>query len=167
MSDDSNDRERDKRADATPPPPPTPQPTPQPAALPETSPPEDRARRTKRWAKKAVVWLVLGAALVFSVWAAVTLNYSYETGERTGFVRTLSKEGWICKTWEGELASAAPLDTVPRLFGFTVRSDSIARVIQQTIGERVALRYERHLGLPGRCFGETEYFVTGVRLLAQ
>jgi hypothetical protein len=111
------------------------------------------------------VWAVLGAALVFSLWAAITLNYTYEHGERTGFVRTLSKEGWICKTWEGELASAQPLDTVPQFFSFTVRSDSIAGVIQRTIGERVALQFERHMGLPGRCFGETEYFITGVRIL--
>jgi hypothetical protein len=159
MNDDSKDSEGEQRADATPQP--TPEPTPQPAA-PEA---EVAAPRTKRWAKTAVVWVVLGAALLFSLWAAVTLNYVYESGERTGFVRTLSKEGWICKTWEGELASAQPLDTVPQLFSFTVRRDSIARVIQRTIGERVALHYERHLGLPGRCFGETEYFVTGVRVL--
>jgi hypothetical protein len=159
MNDDSKDSEGEQRADATPQP--TPQSTPQPAAPgAEVAPP-----RARRWAKKALVWVVLGAALLFSLWAAVTLNYVYESGERTGFVRTLSKEGWVCKTWEGELASAQPLDTVPRLFSFTVRSDSIARVIQRTIGERVALHYERHVGLPGRCFGETEYFVTGVRVL--
>jgi hypothetical protein len=159
MSDDSKDSEREQRADATPQP--AAQPTPQP-----TVPDEEVAiPRTKRWAKTALVWIVLGAALLFSLWAAVTLNYVYESFERTGFVRTLSKEGWICKTWEGDLVWSEPLDTVPRLFRFTVRSDSIAGVIQQTIGERVALHYERHLGVPTRCFGETEYFVTAVRVL--
>lgn len=165
MTDEIKEPERNQRADATPPP--TAEPTPQPAAPPEVADAGDGKLRTKRWAKKAVVWVVLGAALLFSLWAAVTLNYTYESGERTGFVRTLSREGWICKTWEGELASAQPLDTVPRLFRFTVRSDSIAGVIQQTIGERVALHYERHVGLPGRCFGETEYFVTRVRVAAR
>jgi hypothetical protein len=161
MSDDNKDSEREQRADATPQP--ASQPTPQP-----TVPDEEVAiPRTRRWAKTALVWVVLGAALLFSLWAAITLNYVYESGERTGFVRTLSKEGWICKTWEGELAEAQPLDTVPRLFSFTVRSDSVARVIQRTIGDRVALRFERHLGLPGRCFGETEYFVTGVRVVPE
>jgi hypothetical protein len=162
MSDDSKDSESEQRADATPQPPS--EPTPQPAA-PHVPAAEVAPPRAKRWAKKALVWVVLGAALLFSLWAAVTLNYVYESGERTGFVRTLSKEGWICKTWEGELASAQPLDTVPQLFSFTVRRDSIAHVIQRTIGERVALHYERHVGLPGKCFGETEYFVTGVRIL--
>jgi hypothetical protein len=165
MRDEINDNEREQRADVTPPPPPPP-PTPRPAT-PDVSDVEAGRPRAKRWAKTGLVWVVLGAALLFSVWAAVTLNYVYESGEQTGFVRTLSKEGWICKTWEGELATAQPLDTVPRLFSFTVRSDSIARVIQRTIGERVALHFERHLGLPGTCFGETEYFVTGVRVLQQ
>lgn len=165
MTDEIKEPERNQPADATPRP--AAQPTPPPPAPPDETDTEGGTRRTKRWAKKAVVWIVLGVALLFSLWAAITLNYSYESGERIGFVRTLSKEGWICKTWEGELASAQPLDTVPELFSFTVRSDSIARVIQRTIGERVALHYERHLGLPGRCFGETEYFITRVRTVPQ
>jgi hypothetical protein len=171
MSDEINDSEREQRDDATPQPTPAPTPPPAPAAPPPAAPAVSDAEvarpRAKRWAKTAVVSVVLGAALLFALWAAITLNYVYESGERAGFVRTLSKEGWICKTWEGELATAQPLDTVPQLFSFTVRSDSIARVIQRTIGDRVALHYERHLGLPGRCFGETEYFVTGVRVLQE
>jgi hypothetical protein len=30
----------------------------------------------------------------------------------------------------------------------------------------VSLRYEQHKGVPTSCFGETEYFVNGVRVLA-
>jgi hypothetical protein len=168
MTDHDKESERDSSVDETPEAEPqrpaqTAQPAPTPVEEEEETVPG--LRRTKRWAKQAALWIVLGAALLFSLWAAITLNYTYESGERTGFVRTLSKEGWICKTWEGELASAQPLDTVPRFFSFTVRNDSVARVIQRTIGERVALQFERHLGLPGRCFGETEYFITGVRIL--
>ena len=32
------------------------------------------------------------------------------------------------------------------------------------MGKRVSLHYEEKVGLPGSCFGETRYFVTGVTL---
>jgi hypothetical protein len=31
------------------------------------------------------------------------------------------------------------------------------------MGSRVVLKYEQHVGLPTSVFGETEYFVVGVR----
>ncbi len=34
--------------------------------------------------------------------------------------------------------------------------------VNKHLGNRVNLSYEQHLGLPS-CFGETEYFATGVR----
>ena len=46
----------------------------------------------------AVVFLVLAA------WTLFTLNWSYSEGERAGYVQKLSERGWICKTWEGEMA---------------------------------------------------------------
>ncbi len=48
----------------------------------------------------ALVLLVLLVLLYF--WAA--LQWSYSTGERAGWVQKLSRKGWVCKTWEGELA---------------------------------------------------------------
>jgi hypothetical protein len=33
------------------------------------------------------------------------------------------------------------------------------------MGRRVTLRYEQHPGVPTTCFGETEYFVTAVKVL--
>ena len=38
--------------------------------------------------------------------------------------------------------------------------------INQTMGRRVALTYEQKKGLPTSCFGDTEYWVTGVRELS-
>jgi hypothetical protein len=39
------------------------------------------------------------------------------------------------------------------------------RIASSTPLVSVALPYEQHEGVPGSCFGETEYFVTGVRPL--
>ena len=42
--------------------------------------------------------------LLASGWIWLTLNWSYSQGERAGYVQKLSKKGWLCKTWEGEIA---------------------------------------------------------------
>jgi hypothetical protein len=55
--------------------------------------------------------------------------------------------------------------SAPTIFRFTVRNDSVARAIEAAEGRQVALRYEQHIGVPTTCFGETEYFVNGVRIL--
>ena len=107
--------------------------------------------------------LLLTPAVISSLWVWVTLGYTYALGERAGYVQKISKKGWICKTWEGELAMANLPGTMPQIFTFTVRNDSIAEVLEKNIGKQVSLTYEQHRGIPTTCFGETEYFVTRVQ----
>jgi hypothetical protein len=106
--------------------------------------------------------LLLIPAVIIALWIWVSLGYTYSSGERAGYVQKISKKGWICKTWEGELAMANLPGTMPQIFAFTVRNDSIAKVIEQNAGKQVSLTYDQHRGVPTTCFGETEYFVTGV-----
>jgi len=106
--------------------------------------------------------LLLIPAVIVALWIWVSLGYTYSSGERAGYVQKISKKGWICKTWEGELAMANLPGTMPQIFAFTVRNDSIAKVIEQNAGKQVSLTYDQHRGVPTTCFGETEYFVTGV-----
>src|SRR5437867_249626 len=82
-------------------------------------------------------------------------------------VQKLSRKGWICKTWEGELAQVSLPGAMPQQWSFSVRNDSIARVITETEGSHVTLTYDERRGLPSSCFGDTHYFVTGVRVLGQ
>jgi hypothetical protein len=102
--------------------------------------------------------LLLLAALY--LWAA--LSWSYSTGERAGWAQKLSKKGWICKTWEGELALVSMPGAAPEKFYFTIRDDAVAEQLNRVMGKRVALHYEEKVGLPGSCFGETRHYVTGV-----
>ncbi len=106
---------------------------------------------------------VLGFALY--TWAA--LAWAYSSGERAGYVQKFSRKGWICKTWEGELAMVSIPGTMPEKFYFTVRDDSVAARVNRTMGNRVALSYKQHKGVPTRCFGETEYFVVDVKPVGQ
>ena len=94
----------------------------------------------------------------------VTLNWSYADGERAGYVQKFSKKGWLCKTWEGEMAMVTMPGTVAEKFQFTVRDDKVARLLNESVGKRMALHYEQHRWVPSSCFGDTEYFVTGVRV---
>jgi hypothetical protein len=102
--------------------------------------------------------LVVLAALYF--WAA--LSWSYSSGERAGWVQKFSHKGWICKTWEGELALVSLPGSVPEMFAFTVRDDAVAAQVTKVMGKRVSLHYEEKVGLPTTCFGETRHYVTGV-----
>jgi len=107
--------------------------------------------------------ILLIPVVVIALWIWVTLGYTYSTGDRAGYVQKISKKGWLCKTWEGEIAMANLPGTMPQIFAFTVRNDSIARILEENAGKQVSLTYEQHRGIPTSCFGETEYFVTKVR----
>ena len=135
------------------------------------SPPEEPAAPAAKAApthkKRNIALTILLAILliptvIIALWIWVSLGYTYAMGERAGYVQKISKKGWICKTWEGELAMANLPGTMPQIFSFTVRSDSIAHVLEQNAGKQVSLTYEQHRGIPTSCFGETEYFVTRV-----
>jgi len=119
----------------------------------------------KNWKLRIFLFLVVLPAVLFAGYTWVTLHYAYSTGERSGYVQKISKKGWLCKTWEGELAMATVPGTAPQIFPFSVRDDAVAHRIEQAAGQRVALSYEQHKGVPSSCFGETEYFVTGVRAI--
>jgi hypothetical protein len=111
--------------------------------------------------KFVVLPLVVGAALLgVYLWGA--WNWSYSTGDRAGWVQKLSNKGWLCKTWEGELALVSLPGSTTEKFYFTVHDDAVAQQITRVIGKRVALHYEEKVGLPTSCFGETRHFVTGV-----
>jgi hypothetical protein len=109
----------------------------------------------------AAVLIVPLIAFALYTWSAMTWTYS--SGERAGYVQKLSKKGWICKTWEGEMALVSIPGTMSEKFYFTVRADSVAARINQSMGKRVALTYKQHKGIPTSCFGETEYFVVDVK----
>ncbi|HEX7952756.1 MAG TPA: hypothetical protein VF523_06765 [Burkholderiales bacterium] len=117
----------------------------------------------------AIVRWLFGPLVVLTLLLAgytwVVLNWSYSIGERAGYVQKLSKKGWLCKTWEGELALVTMPGTVGEKFFFTVRDDAIAAQINRSMGRRVSLDYEEHIGLPSTCFGDTGHFITGIKVI--
>jgi hypothetical protein len=105
---------------------------------------------------------VLGALYFYLV-----LNWNYSTGERAGWVQKFSKKGWVCKTWEGELAMVSMPGTMQEKFPFTVWDDETASRVNKAMGQRVSLHYDEKVGLPSSCFGETRYWVTNVTVVPE
>ncbi len=119
----------------------------------------------QRGAVLLVLLLILGVVLLLAVgYLALALNWSYSEGERAGVLQKFSRKGWVCKTWEGELAMSISPGIAPVIWNFSVRDENVAAQLSQVAGKSVALHYEEHKGLPTSCFGETPYFVTAVRV---
>jgi hypothetical protein len=111
---------------------------------------------------KLVFWLLIVPLALVAAYFAIVLNWNYSSGERAGWVQKFSRSGWLCKTWEGEMAMVTMPGSIPEKFPFTVWDDNVAAQINRVMGKRVTLHYEQKVGLPTTCFGETRHFVTGV-----
>jgi hypothetical protein len=119
-------------------------------------------RRSKVKIALSAITLLAAAAGAF-VWLA--LHWTYSDGQRAGYVQALSRTGWACKTWEGQMNLITAPGTRAEQFRFTVRDPELAAGLMALSGRPVALHYQQHKGVPGSCFGESEYFVVGARPL--
>jgi len=126
-------------------------------------PPKSLFRR--HWGKVLIGTIIGIPILAMGLWSFIALAFVYSSGERVGYIQKFSQKGWICKTYEGEIAMVNLPGQIANTSQFTVRSDSIAALINKAQGQRVGLSYDEHRGVPTSCFGETNYFVKGVRVL--
>jgi hypothetical protein len=114
---------------------------------------------------KIVLLLVVVAAVLCTGYMMIVLNWSYSKGERIGYVQKFSEKGWLCKTWEGELQMLPVPGAVPEKFTFSVRDKAMIGKINATLGKKVSLSYEQHVGIPTTCFGESQYFAVDAKAL--
>ncbi len=115
--------------------------------------------------QKRLLLIVAAVLAVVALYFWAALSWSYSSGERAGWVQKLSKKGWVCKTWEGELAMVSLPGAAPEKFYFTIRDDALAAQVTRAMGKRVTLHYEEKVGLPTTCFGDTRYFVSKIALV--
>jgi hypothetical protein len=113
------------------------------------------------------VWLIgLGALVIlfvlFSLYLGLAFAWSYSDGQRAGILQKFSRKGWLCKTYEGELAMSIVPGVAPTIWEFSVRDPAVVSRLKSAIGDRVALHYTEHRGIPTSCFGQTNYFVDSV-----
>ena len=113
------------------------------------------------------IGVVVVAILLLAGYTWLVVTWSYSSGERAGWVQKLSRKGWFCKTWEGELSMVAMPGAMPEKFLFSVWDDNVAQEINRNMGKRVSLHYQEKFGIPTSCFGDTRYFVTRIIMVDQ
>jgi hypothetical protein len=111
---------------------------------------------------KSILRTIVVTALVLSGYVLVVVHWSYSSGERAGWVQKFSSKGWLCKTWEGEMAMVSMPGSTSEKFNFTVWDDDVAAEISKVMGKRVSLHYEEKVGIPTSCFGDTRHYITKV-----
>jgi hypothetical protein len=116
---------------------------------------------------KRKMWLILLGVLaiplvLFTLYVGLAFRWSYSDGERAGVLQKFSRKGWVCKTYEGELAMSTVPGVAPTIWEFSVRDERAVPHLNAAIGKRVALHYTEHRGIPTTCFGHTAYFVDSV-----
>ena len=127
--------------------------------------PAPAPRPSRRSFKTYLVGSLVGALVLIGLYTWLMLSWAYSEGERAGVLQKFSKRGWICKTYEGELAMYVVGGVAPQIWNFSVRDDAVVEQLHAAVGQRVRLHYAEHRGLPTNCFGETDYFVERVEVV--
>lgn len=131
-------------------------------AVPGAAPPARRGHG-RTW----LVLVLLALMLLGAGYTWLTLSWEYSNGERAGVLQKFSRKGWICKTYEGELAMYVVAGVQPEIWYFSVRDDSLAQALSAAVGQRVQLHYGEHRGVPTSCFAETGYFVDRINTIGE
>ncbi|MEP6992565.1 MAG: hypothetical protein ABJA80_16645 [bacterium] len=124
--------------------------------------PPARPQSRRRWGLVLILGIVVVPLLLLTAWTTFALHWHYSAGNRAGYIQKFSDKGWLCKTWEGELAMVNLPGASQERFAFTVRDDSLAHAVTRLMGGHVSIQYEEHRGVPTTCFGDTQYYVTGI-----
>jgi hypothetical protein len=98
--------------------------------------------------------IILGVA----AWTWFSLSWAYSEGDRAGVLQKFSRKGWICKTYEGELALYIVGGVAPQIWQFSTRDEELAKKLASAVGQQIQLHYTEHRGVPSNCFAETPYF---------
>jgi hypothetical protein len=114
-------------------------------------------KRRRRFGRILGMLLVL-VVVIAALWTWFALSWSYSEGERAGILQKFSKKGWICKTYEGELALYVVGGVAPQIWYFSTRDEKIAQQLSAAVGDHIRVHYTEHRGVPTACFAETPYF---------
>ena len=122
-------------------------------------------RRPRRWLTRLLIWIPVLAIVLGGAWTWFALSWSYSEGERAGILQKFSRKGWICKTYEGELALYIVGGVAPQIWHFSTRDPKLAAELTKNVGRDMRLQYSEHRGVPTNCFAETPYFASGFTVI--
>ena len=133
-----------------------------PTEVPAEAPPP---RRRRSRAPVIIAAVLLSPLVLLTLYTVLTLSWSYSDGDRSGYLQKFSRKGWICKTYEGELAMSSVPGVAPTIWTFSVRDKNVARKVNLVLGQKVVVHYTEHRGVPTTCFGTTNYYVDSIRVV--
>ena len=103
----------------------------------------------RRGGFRKFMWIVLAIFVVgCALWTWFSLSWAYSSGDRAGVLLKFSKKGWICKTYEGQLALYVVGGVAPQLWDFSTRDEAVARQLSAAVGKEVQSG-KAELALPG------------------
>ena len=111
------------------------------------------------------VLTITAIVVLFALYTWFTLTWSYSEGERAGILQKFSRKGWLCKTYEGELALYVVGGVAPQIWHFSTRDDQVAERLSKAVGQQVRVHYTEHKGVPTNCFAETPYFARSFEIV--
>ncbi len=105
--------------------------------------------------------LILAAMAVATVFTGCNIKYS--EGTRAGVVQKLSKKGFLCPTYEGELLVGTGATALPEKFLFSVNDEVSLKKVEWALrsGKPVQLTYRQVVFQPP-CSPDTQYMITDV-----
>jgi hypothetical protein len=113
--------------------------------------------KRRRFGRVAIIVIAI-LVLIPVLWTWFSLSWAYSEGERAGVLQKFSKKGWVCKTYEGELAQYVVGGVAPQIWHFSTRDEGLAKELSQAVGDQIRLHYTEHRFVPTNCFAETPYF---------
>jgi hypothetical protein len=119
-------------------------------------------RSLGRTVKRILVALLIVPLILAALYIVVVMNWSYSDGERAGYLQKISRKGWICKTYEGEIAMTSIPGTAPIIWEFSVWDKIVAEKMNGLLGKKVVVHYREYRNIPTDCFGATDYYVDNV-----
>ena len=117
----------------------------------------------RRGARRLAWAVFLVPIVLFLAYVLFVLNWSFSDGDRVGYLQKFSHKGWLCKSYEGEMAMTTVPGVAPMIWTFSVWDKSVADQINALLGKKVVLHYREFRGIPTDCFGSTDYFVDSVQ----
>jgi len=114
--------------------------------------------QSKRRLGLIVGGVLLVPILLFALWTWASLSWAYSEGDRGGVLQKFSRKGWVCKTYEGELAQYVVRGVAPQIWYFTTRDAELAERLAKVVGQDIRVHYTEHRGVPTSCFGDTQYY---------
>ncbi|HVF15554.1 MAG TPA: hypothetical protein VNA21_01545 [Steroidobacteraceae bacterium] len=114
---------------------------------------------------RILLWSIVIIIAIVGLWVAFSLSWAYSEGDRAGVLQKFSKKGWLCKTYEGELALYIVGGVAPQIWHFSTRDDDLAKQLSGAVGKNIQLHYTEHRGVPTQCFAETPYFARSFQIV--